>query len=212
MEKLTDVQLLMFEPTILASSRSATSSPGSAVGVSHSSLRGGPSPAPCGPDHALASRSAKLGNGKVVKTSATSGLNSSGSSSASNPLQSLVSKSLQRRETNGSPLYSITLKTRAISGQEPIFVARGRALHTSVNGCISLPTPAASEGKDRSQAKILARLDRGGRVARRICSESSTLRLSEEIVTLNPCFAGWMMGFPPQWTRSTVTATPSSRP
>ena len=63
-----------------------------------------------------------------------------------------------------------------------------------------LPTPAAREGRDWSKAKILARLDRGGCVARRICNLSSTLRLSEEIVGLNPCFAEWMMGYPEKWT------------
>ena len=63
-----------------------------------------------------------------------------------------------------------------------------------------LPTLPKSEPRDCSQAQILARLDKGGRVARRICSQSQTLRSSGEIVTLNPCFAEWVAGFPEGWT------------
>jgi len=73
-----------------------------------------------------------------------------------------------------------------------------------------LPTPSAREGRDWSQAQILARLDRGGCVARRICSKSLTLRSSREIVGLNPCFAEWMMGFPAGWTACTLSATRKS--
>ena len=63
-----------------------------------------------------------------------------------------------------------------------------------------LPTLPASEPRDCSQAQILARLDKGGRVARRICSTSPTLRSSQEIVTLNPSFGDWIAGFPKGWT------------
>lgn len=63
-----------------------------------------------------------------------------------------------------------------------------------------LPTLSAREGKDWSQAKILARLDNGGCVARRICSASQRLRSSAQVVGLNPCFAEWMMGYPETWT------------
>ena len=61
-----------------------------------------------------------------------------------------------------------------------------------------LPTPSAREGRDWSRAQILAGLDRGGCVARRICADA--IPSSQEIVGLNPCFAEWMMGFPIGWT------------
>lgn len=63
-----------------------------------------------------------------------------------------------------------------------------------------LPTLPKTESHDCSQASILARLDKGGRVARRICSTSPVLRLSQEIVTLNPYFADWLAGLPIGWT------------
>jgi len=62
-----------------------------------------------------------------------------------------------------------------------------------------LPTLPATECKDFSRARILANLDKGGRVARRICSKS-TLIHSEEMVGLNPCFAEVMAGYPIGWT------------
>jgi len=62
-----------------------------------------------------------------------------------------------------------------------------------------LPTLPASECKDFSRGEVLARLDSGGRVARRICSKS-TLRHSTEVVGLNPLFAEDMSGLPIGWT------------
>jgi hypothetical protein len=74
-----------------------------------------------------------------------------------------------------------------------------------------LPTPAKREGRDWSKASILAALDRGGCVARRICSRSAMLRSSPEIVGLNPSFAEWMMGFPIGWAALEPAEMPSSR-
>ena len=76
-----------------------------------------------------------------------------------------------------------------------------------------LPTLPKSEPRDCSQARILARLDKGGRVARRICSTSPQARLMTEIVTLNPSFAEWLAGFPTGWTeldRAETALTPQS--
>lgn len=63
-----------------------------------------------------------------------------------------------------------------------------------------LPTIVASESRDRSRAEVLASMDNGGRVARRICSRSTSLHSSKEIVGLNPSFGEVMMGFPIGWT------------
>ena len=70
--------------------------------------------------------------------------------------------------------------------------------HTFENESGYLPTPCKTEGRDWSKASILARLDRGGRVCRRLCSVG--LSNSQEIVGLNPSFAEWMMDFPIGWT------------
>jgi len=73
-----------------------------------------------------------------------------------------------------------------------------------------LPTLPASEYRDCSKASILARLDKGGRVARRICSISPDLRSLEQVVFLNPCFAEWMTGLPIGWTELSPPEMPSS--
>lgn len=63
----------------------------------------------------------------------------------------------------------------------------------------SLPTICKTESKDITRPKSLSSKDRGGRVARRICSTFWKTHC-EEIVSLNPSFAEWMMGWPVDWT------------
>jgi hypothetical protein len=77
--------------------------------------------------------------------------------------------------------------------------------HTLENESGYLPTPCKTEGRDWSQATILARLDKGGRVCRRLCSVG--LSNSQEIVGLNPSFAEWMMDWPIGWTDLQRSAT-----
>jgi site-specific DNA-cytosine methylase len=72
---------------------------------------------------------------------------------------------------------------------------------------------AAREGKDWSRAEVLRALDNGTGVAKRICSLSPLIP-SEQVVGLNPSFAGWLMGYPAEWIAcapSRGTATPLSR-
>lgn len=61
-----------------------------------------------------------------------------------------------------------------------------------------LPTVCSSEFRDISRAEVLARLDKGGRVARRLCSR--LIPSVKDIVGLNPCFGEWMQGWPVGWT------------
>lgn len=70
-----------------------------------------------------------------------------------------------------------------------------------------LPTVCASETRDISRASVLAKLDKGGRVARRLCSR--LIPNDQEIVGLNPCFAEWMQGWPVGWTALEQLATDS---
>jgi hypothetical protein len=79
--------------------------------------------------------------------------------------------------------------------------------HSAANASWLLPTLTAREGKDWSRAEVLARLDRGDGVAKRICALSQTLRLMPEIVGLSPCFAEWLMGFPLGWTDCAASGT-----
>lgn len=71
-----------------------------------------------------------------------------------------------------------------------------------------LPTLSAREGKDWSRMGLLASLDRGDGVAKRICRLSPLTRSEEGIGGLNPCFGEWMMGFPEGWTDCDAQAMP----
>lgn len=64
----------------------------------------------------------------------------------------------------------------------------------------SLPTPVATEHRDTARPSVLIPMDRGGRIARRICSTFWKGRSEDPVVCLNPSFAEWMNGFPPEWT------------
>lgn len=63
-------------------------------------------------------------------------------------------------------------------------------------GFLLLPTLAAREWKDWSRLEVLARLDRGDGVAKRICCLSPEAHSNPRIGGLNPSFAEWMTGFP----------------
>jgi hypothetical protein len=73
---------------------------------------------------------------------------------------------------------------------------------TNVNGYgFTLSTVCATEGKDSSRPLVLAKCDRGGRVARNICGRFwKDLPTGPDTVSLNPSFAEWMMGWPIGWT------------
>lgn len=81
---------------------------------------------------------------------------------------------------------------------------------TAANASSLLPTLATREWKDASRGEVLARLDRGDGVAKRICALSQTLPSSAEIVGLHPSFAEWHMGFPTGWGELGERGTPSS--
>ncbi len=112
MEKLTDVQLSMFEPTILANSRNATSSPGSASGPTPSVSQDGPTTGPSGLAPALVSPSAPPEKEPDLPMSATSGPSSTGSSASAVLQSSLESRLRARTASAGSTLYALTWKYR----------------------------------------------------------------------------------------------------
>ena len=117
----------------------------------------------------------------------------------------------QRCLVEGWQRFSETWPASAMMRNGVAYAPATSVHRTTATAFTLLPTPSAREGRDWSQAQILARLDRGGCVARRICSLSSTLRSSAAIVGLNPSFAEWMMGYPEGWTACMASAMRSSR-
>lgn len=99
-----------------------------------------------------------------------------------------------------STKFSVILPQWGIMLNGEIFPVTKCKTHNRDKGFLSLPTLCATECKDSSKASILAKSDRGGRVARRLCALSEKTRSLQEIVTLNPCFGEWMMGWPIGYT------------
>jgi hypothetical protein len=212
LEMSTSDPSAMYERTKLPVTRRRIFSRASPGGHLRSDLRDSLTPDLFGQEAAPVSRSALRGEGLEKKTSATSGPCSAISLKSLALQKSLESRLRERLEGIGSPEYALTWRKWDMQSVPPICALQARGHRTSGRAYIGLPTPAAREGRDWSQARILARLDRGGCVARRICRLSPTLRSSEEIVGLNPSFAGWMMGYPEGWICSSAMAMVSSRP
>jgi hypothetical protein len=99
--------------------------------------------------------------------------------------------------------FSETWPSAGMMRNGECFPLENSVLGTYENDFLSLPTPGASENRDRANAVCLARLDRGGRVARRVCKHGieSGLTLPGGVVGASPWFLELMMGFPQGWTR-----------
>lgn len=189
--------------------------------TSFAELQAGPLPStlPDGPEIDLlgqplylASLGVAPGSSKARQMTAISGRISSGSGDSVN-LQLALESSLHTRLARvGLTRLPMTLK------------AKGTPLHrrycehvlsmprTNVQDCFGLlPTVTAREGRDWSRGRILASLDNGTGVAKRICNRSTTNQLSDAICGLNPSFAAWMMGYPPEWLKSMRLAMQSFR-
>ena len=124
---------------------------------------------------------------------------------------SLSWKMLRRSVAVDSPLSLERLPISGTMRNGQLYPHRNLEPSTNESGRSLLPTLAAREGRDWSRSPILAKLDRGGCVARRICSQSSTARSYQDPLGLHPCFGEWMMGFPVGWTDLRLAAMPWSQ-
>lgn len=75
-------------------------------------------------------------------------------------------------------------------------------------GSGSWPTPVASEGRDNNVSwESLAKLDKGGRIARRMASLGLPETQQTKRSALNPMWLEWLMGWPIGWTACDASET-----
>jgi hypothetical protein len=189
----------------------ATSSLESAGGHSHSKSPGSQMIIQSGQEAAHANLSARQAIEAGLMTLDTFGRTSDGSSSSEDLQRLLESRLRQQMAGRGFPGYKLTSKHWDMGPLPPIYALRALAPRTSASGYIGLPTPVTSEFRDFSRPDVLAKCDKGGRIARWICARSSNARMKNVVVGLNPSFAGKMMGYPPEWDECGAMVTLSTQ-
>jgi len=135
-------------PATLQATPSATSSPVSVAGHTHSTLQDGLKTDPSGQEAALASLSPRQAEEQGLLTSGTSGRTGSTSSSSAS-LQSFLESRLQARTVSGgSTLYKLTWKRRDTPAQRQICALRASVPRTSGkgSGLWGWPTPTTAQG------------------------------------------------------------------
>lgn len=128
------VQLSMFDHPNSQDTHSATSSPVSASGATHSAKQVGPTTVPSGPDPAHASLSARQAKEAGLLTSGTYGRTSTTLSASAALQSSLANKLRARTALLGSTLYKLTWKERTTPLGRSISALRASARPTSDKG------------------------------------------------------------------------------
>lgn len=137
----------MSHPTTSPDTCSATSSQASACGATRCASQAGPTTAPSGRDHALASLSAWQAWVVGWTTSGTFGPTGSISSSSAALASSLVSRLKRRSAMAGSTLFKLTWKESATPARRSVFLLRASARRTSGNDFGSWPTTTTTDAK-----------------------------------------------------------------
>ena len=142
----------------------------------------------------------------AMRTSGTSGRKCSGSSASADLTACLGSRLRRRLDTVGSMEYSQTWKVAITPAGRRYLAHTASGRRISGRGCGGLPTPQASDDRNRGS------LGRNPSIARRI-------RIGKQIMFSmlfdgKPCpsCAAGMMGYPKEWVESlcAATAMPSS--
>ena len=129
--------------------------------------------APSGQVRARASRSHPQAKEPVQTTQGIYGPTSIVSSPPTGPLSSWENRLRERLAMVGLTECALIWREKITPAGASISQLVPSALRTSGSVSIGfLPTPCASEARDISKPLVLAKCDKGGRVARRICSIS----------------------------------------
>lgn len=191
---------------------SIISLPGLEAGLTHCSLQDGRQAEVFGPQVCPANPGVVLEKEKVQMMTAISGRLSTGSGKSVNLTNALANNLRTRLVRDGSIPWRMTLRQKTTPLGRLYFEDVLLVHHSSERESFGLlPTVTAREGRDWSKAQILASLDNGTGVAKRICNLSPHALTRNLISGLNPYFAAWMMGFPKGWIFLNGLATPSSR-
>ncbi len=202
----------MFNPETSTDTHSATSLQGLGVGLMHCSLQDGPQADVFGQQAFHVSPGVVPVKEKAQMMTAISGRLSTGSGKSVNLTNALANNLRTRLARDGSMPWRMTLKPKTTPFHRLYFEDVLLVHHSSERESFGLlPTVTAREGRDWSKAQILAKLDNGTGVAKRICNLSPKALTQNLISGLNPYFAAWMMGFPKSWISLNGLETPSSR-
>lgn len=128
-------------------SHSATSSPASADGATHSGSPAGPMTDLFGQALAPASHSAPRASSVAATMSATYGLRSSTSSASAALEQSLASRLPELLGMPGGITWQQTSKAKATPQRRRILAHTASGLRTSDSGCTGWPTPLSADGR-----------------------------------------------------------------
>ena len=198
----------MYDPTSCEASRNATFSPESGSGPMHSDAQDGQTADPSGPAAVLASLSARQAKELGLLTSGTCGLTSIGSSSSAALQSSLESRLPEVLASAGSTLYRLTWKRATTPSGRSLLLQRASPLHTSDSGCTGWQTPRARGDAGGSRWRRLEAKNLEDQV--RIFALLNGLTVSEVArLCVCPTFYRRLMGLPPEWDDSAVTAMQS---
>ncbi len=201
---------VMFSTPTCRDSPTTTFLPGLEAGPSPCGWQAGPTMSQCGPPASPANHSPAPEREQALTTKGISGPKGTGSPESIALQESLESRLRTQLEKDGSTLFSTAWRAKHTpAGRrycEHVLLVGQRKGKGSIG---LLPTLSAREGRDWSKGRILASLDNGTGVAKRISVLSPPGLLSEEICGLNPSFAVWLMGYPDEWDACMVAAMQS---
>lgn len=191
-------------------SRNVTSSPASAVGVSHSESQAYQMTDLFGQEVVLANPSASQAKAKATRIGATFGRRGTGSSASAVLQLSLANRLQEKLASGGSTMFSLTWKTITTPSRRRICALQASEPITSGAAFSGPhPTPRASMG---SHMIAWARAERGEHRSQLedwlACAYLAAGGARERGLHIDPFLCATTMGYPTSWLDS---ATPLSR-